>query len=709
MVLRLRTRALGAVRLLAGGALALVAAGALAQPPVGHALEVTLEPAAGRIAARDRVTLPAGAPARFALNAALDVRVEEPGAKLAPLDAPADTKHLRYYALTLPPGAHRATLRYEGRLNIGTAGSESSNVISDAGVFLDDTSGWYPLFGDRLVRPALTVHLPAGWDAVSQGKRGAETRTAGTVTVRWEERAPQQAIHLVAARFQRYAAPLPNGGEALVYLRTPDRKLADTYLAATRRYVEFYGRLLGPYPYAKFALVEHFRQTGLGMPSFTLLGSRVIRLPFIPETSYPHEILHNWWGNGVYVDPASGNWSEGLTTYLADYLKAEETGRGDAYRRDALARYAFYARGMHDFALAGFQARHDEVTQGVGYSKGLMLFHMLRRRLGDAYFLAGLRAFYARERFRRAGFDALRTAMEQASGQKLSGFFDQWVAGIGAPRLALENVSVRISDGHHHVRGTLRQTQRVGDYQLDVPLVLELADQPPFETTLFMSTRTLHFDIEVKGRPLRVAVDPRFDLIRRPAPEELPASLRDALDAERLTLVLPADAPAPLATAYRALAKSWQRHGVTVVRDDELTALPADGAVWLLGWDNRWRTAATQNADEMKFEDDGVTLAVARYARRAHSVALAWRHDGRSFAWLGADEPDSVARLARVLPRYHAMSYVVFGNDAATRPITGQWEVARSPLQAALTPESLGPLKQPARPALGAAGVAPGK
>ena len=31
------------------------------------------------------------------------------------------------------------------------------------------------------------------------------------------------------------------------------------------------------------------------MPSFTLLGSSIIRFPFILNSSFPHEILHNWW------------------------------------------------------------------------------------------------------------------------------------------------------------------------------------------------------------------------------------------------------------------------------------------------------------------------------------------------------------------------------------------------------------------------------
>ena len=52
----------------------------------------------------------------------------------------------------------------------------------------------------------------------------------------------------------------------------------------------------------------------------------MIRLPFIPYTSYRHEILHNWWGNGVYVDWEEGNWCEGLTSYGADHAAKEEQG-----------------------------------------------------------------------------------------------------------------------------------------------------------------------------------------------------------------------------------------------------------------------------------------------------------------------------------------------------------------------------------------------
>ena len=119
--------------------------------------------------------------------------------------------------------------------------------------------------------------------------------------MQWEEPAPQEEIYLIAARFNEYTKQA-GSITAMAFLRTPDKELADKYLDATERYIAMYEDLIGPYPYKKFALVENLWETGFGMPSFTLLGPKVIRLPFIINSSYPHEILHNWWGNSVFPD-----------------------------------------------------------------------------------------------------------------------------------------------------------------------------------------------------------------------------------------------------------------------------------------------------------------------------------------------------------------------------------------------------------------------
>jgi hypothetical protein len=147
-----------------------------------------------------------------------------------------------------------------------------------------------------------------------------------------------------------------------------------------QRHIGRYEALHGPYPFAKFAVVENFFPTGYGFPSFTLLGSRVLRLPFIPDTSLRHEVAHCWWGNGVFVDANGGNWCEGLTTYVADYLSKEEHSFEEArgYRLRTLEKYALLAAGAQDFPLSTFRSRYNPASQAVGYGKAMFVFHMMR-------------------------------------------------------------------------------------------------------------------------------------------------------------------------------------------------------------------------------------------------------------------------------------------------------------------------------------------
>jgi aminopeptidase N len=112
------------------------------------------------------------------------------------------------------------------------------------------------------------------------------------VRTKWYCPFPQQQILLIASKYviteDRHGEP-----DLMTFLYAPEPQIDHAYILATKRYLDLYGCLHGPYPYQKFALVENFRQTGLGMPSFTLLGDQVIRLPFIVSTSYGHEILYN--------------------------------------------------------------------------------------------------------------------------------------------------------------------------------------------------------------------------------------------------------------------------------------------------------------------------------------------------------------------------------------------------------------------------------
>ncbi|MFQ5655462.1 MAG: M1 family metallopeptidase [Planctomycetota bacterium] len=437
---------------------------------VNHDLQVRIDPGSHSLVVEDEVTLPPGLAAppegeegiSFLLHGALRVDaadaewlvelrpgtprlsrhgINEDGEREVPL-----REHLIRPATGAWPEKTSFRLRYRGSIHhpLATEGEEyarsfssTPGIISEEGVVLSGSSWWLPLFGEAaaggaLVRFRLAVDLPAGWDVVSQGERLSAEEVDGRRRVVWSSPEPMDEVYLIAARFTEYTRAA-GGAVAQAFLRTPDPNLAARYLEATVQYLDMYNRLIGPYPYKKFALVENFWETGYGMPSFTLLGPKIIRFPFILHSSYPHEILHNWWGNSVFVDYESGNWCEGLTAYLADHLIKEGQGRGVEYRRDTLKKYRSYVRGARDFPLAEFRSRHSSATEAVGYGKSLMLWHMLRMRLGEDSFARGLSRFYRRHRFQRASFGDIEAVFSEIAGTDLGPFFRQWVDRTGAP------------------------------------------------------------------------------------------------------------------------------------------------------------------------------------------------------------------------------------------------------------------------------------
>ena len=765
-----------------------LAATPVAASAIHHALKVSLDPAAGTLTAEDRMTIPGDAKeVRLLLHAGLSprlltpearLRIEKTGVRAVELGVDSDdlplsgSVPLDVLRLTLPKGSREVVLSWSGVIrhtleaqeeNYARGFSETAGTITPDGVYLSRGTGWFPAplpgtrkigggrtasgqaadLSDSLATFVLEVRVPTGWDAVSQGKRTVHEKTAEATRVVWDSAEPQDDIYLIAAKFTETARVIPGGAAgkspggpperdvtALAFLRDPDEPLANKYLDATGQYLEMYGRLLGPYPYEKFALVENFWETGYGMPSFTLLGSKVIRLPFILTSSYPHEILHNWWGNGVYVDSAAGNWCEGLTAYLADHLFAEQKGAGADYRRETLQKYADYVSTGKDFPLTGFRERSSAATEAVGYGKSLMFFHDLRRRMGDERFVKGLRLFYERNLFRRASFDDLRRAFQDSGREEdLTPLFAEATERTGAPVLRLAEASARRGEKEWTLSLDLRQEQSGQPFHLEVPIAITLLGrEQAWDIRIPLDARQVRSTIHLPARPLRVDVDPAFDLFRRLDRAEVPVALSRAFGAEQAVVVLPAKAPEPLLAAYRALAAEWEKGSaghIEVTLDAEISSLPADRTVWLFGWENQFLPQASwalhpygaSASSEAASFDEKTNLP-----RAGHSAAFATAHPAnpaQALAWLASDTPAALPGLGRKLPHYHKYSWLGFEGDEPTNRAKGQWPVVSSPLvvfpramdadgtaeSAASDPEAVERAALPAREAL--AGLVP--
>ena len=697
-----------------------------AEPPppttAHHAVTVSIDPSGHRLTVDDEIRFPSplSGPVELELHGNLEPSVEE--GELVSLGRVPDTGpiELERYRLSVPAGTTKLNLKYAGVIhhpltehgdNYGSTSEASMGLIGDQGVYLTGATGWLPALQDiDQISFEMDVVLPPGWSSLSQGERTKREQGPDAVHETWVEGSPQQQVYLIAGQFTEYRKE-GKTADAVVLLRTPDEELAKRYLDLTEPYLQMYAELLGPYPYSKFALVENFWETGYGMPSFTALGPRVIRMPFIPFTSYPHEILHNWWGNGVYVDYEAGNWSEGLTSYLADHLLAEQRGGGDEHRRGVLQRYADYVDENDDFALTEFRGRHDAVTQAVGYGKTLMVFHMLRLALGDDGFVAGLRKLYADHAFQRTDWAAVAAAFSSATDTDLDAFFEQWVSRPGAPALRLRDVTVSAGEGATHVRGLIEQTQSGEAFTLRVPVAVQLEGTEParwHEVDLRAKSQT--FELDLPGQPVHLAVDPSFDLFRRLHREETPPAISQAFGADQVLLVLPSAASSELRDAYRGLAESWrkgQESRVQIQADDALEQLPDDRAVWLFGWDNRFRPALAEAIDPASFTSkaNSVTVAGQTLRRKSETAVVVTRSPGNpehALAWVATDTVAAMPGLARKLPHYGKYGYLGFTGDEPKNTVKGQWPVTESPLSVPLG-DSGQPLVLPPREPLVAA------
>lgn len=693
------------MRFLPATLLLLIAATGYAQPIPHHRLKIVLHPEQHSLVAEDRITLPPDTPRTldFLLHGGLNPA--SPDAPIISVNAPSKDL-MQQYRVTLAPGHDSFTLTYGGEIfyppqqdaREARTFESTPGIIAMEGTVLSGDSGWYPRFGDGMLTFSLDIGIPRGWHAISQGKRNTAKRANTEATrVVWQESQPQTEIFLIAAPYTEYARN-ESGVESLVYLRKDDAELAQRYLDATARYLAMYQRLIGPYPYAKFALVENFWETGYGMPSFTLLGSQVIRLPFIVDSSYPHEILHNWWGNGVYVDYASGNWSEGLTAYLADHLLQEQKGNGAEYRRSTLQKYADFVSAGRDFPLAQFTSRHSAQSEAVGYGKAMMLFHMLRRQLGDDTFMRALQNFYLDYRFRSASFADLEQAFSKMSGKDLKPFFAQWVQQTGAPQLRLVSAQThydrtRSAAAGYELSIVVEQTQPGPAYAIDLPLAITLAGQDAAYTTVIeMKDKQAELRLQIAARPMRVDVDPEFDLFRRLDRAEIPAAFSQTFGAEKLLIVLPRKAPEAMRIQYSSIAEAWQKQPSreTVIKwDDEIERLPDAGAVWLFGWENNFRKAfmAALEKNPATMSDDGARFGTGEYQRSEHALALTAHIGQTPVAWLAAPDSLMLQVLARKLPHYAKYSYAAFSGPELTSLSRGVWPVTSSPLGIAVKQE----------------------
>jgi aminopeptidase N len=679
---------------------------------VVHDLSMTMDPGKHTLECADTMTLPESILDECCLVFFLGDKLSVESVTLAPAGKRLDMQAckgcaahenrpgFRCYCVGIPKDAPRpvaVTVTYRGEVFDPpkaeqtmrfVIGPTTGGTIQEEGVFLHGGTGFYPDLPGRMGIFNCVCKVPAGWQAVAQGRlEKQETSESGGV-FHWRGDIPSDSLTVVAGKYVVSEADA-DGVRVRTYFFESEKELAAEYLAAAVEYIRHYSKMLGPYPFGQFSIVENFFNTGYGMPSYTLLGKDVVRIVkrHITAGALGHEIVHCWWGNYVFINEEEGNWCEGLTTYCANYCWDEQMKGADwarDYRRNTMLRYSVIVKPESDYPVNKFLGKRTEEDNEIGYGKPSMIFHMVRRLIGDEKFFGALRAVVKSHGGKKAGWSDFRAAFEKASGKDLGEFFDKWLNCAGIPSVSLNG---RVSDDGSKAEIKVAQSGCDSFMPLFVDVKVSAGGVEEIHSNLPVTAhnRTLSIPLSgfasAKASEYKVAVDPDYHCMRKLSAEEIPPSLNVTLYSGKGIVVTPGNCGEDEKKAYGAIAaqvaqfRKWPVKKDGEVTDEDL----ASGSVMILGTPKEnsvCAKAAAKMPEGLKLGESAFKVREKDFSAAANGLLVSMRSPFKPgayvtiFAGLSA-EP--VKKAGRLLFHYGWDEFMVFENEKVVdRGLLGQ-------------------------------------
>lgn len=232
------------------------------------------------------------------------------------------------------------------------------------------------------------------------------------------------------------------------------------------------------YPYKKYAQTIGYEFNG-GMENISattqtdnmIIDART-ELDSDQDGLQAHELAHQWFGDYVTCRDWSEIWlNESFATYMEalwtlkskgkdEFLWAEVKGNQDQY-------LATWKRGQRRPIVTKNYADPDAVFDTYAYPAGGAVLHMLRKQLGDEEFFRALNHYLRTNANKPVETENLRIAFEEATGQSMDRFFNQWLYRMGHPDF---EVSDSWDQASKSLKLTVKQTQKI-DLMSDYPQV----------------------------------------------------------------------------------------------------------------------------------------------------------------------------------------------------------------------------------------------
>ncbi len=690
-----------------------------------HNLDVIISPGTKSLRVIDEVTLtsPAYMKFTFTLNKNIEIYRISSGDIAVPFEtAPYNGGEMgessimdNFQTVTahLPKGATGFTIRYGGEIYdpiepskaLGRVrGDFTSGIISDDGVYLSSSSGWYPDTEGAIATFHIKVSIPRDWYAVTQGDLLDRHVEGARRISEWGCDIPFDGCALVASEYQITTRNIA-GIDCSTYFYRDDPRLSAQFLDKLEEYIPAYVDLFGDLPYSRFDIVENFFSTGYGMPAYTLLGSMVLRMPFATrEGSLAHELVHNWWGNYVFPDWDTGNWCEGITYYSTNYYWNVLSGTAEEakdYRYTDMLKFTLQVPEEEEYPVREFRSKWTAVDGNIGYGKASAIFSMMHQMLGDEKFFGALRRLIETHGGKKATWDDFRKVFEDAAGRELDDIFKSWLDKDETLMLKLGNVTQEEVDGNYKV--TIEVVQEGEVIHCPISIVVQTA-KGEMKMSFEMTEKTHEVSFLSPGKALSVELDPDYYLFRRLHREEIIPCLSATMVSDSILVILPGsgddamlqvpERPGPMAPMkdksvqqlYEELAESIVEDDASVVvkYDYEVTDTDLERAsIFCFGAPEYNSQTAKLIGDgdyNVSFSGEGFSVDGTEYDQESNAALVNIRNpynDDYDVTFYFGNSPQAVFKASYMF-FYTMYSFVTYEDGNAVD--RGKWELTKGPL-----------------------------
>ncbi len=408
----------------------------------------------------------------------------------------------------------------------------------------EDARFWLPCVDSSTDRftSEMNITVPKRYQVISNGVlRDDKENADGTRTFHWvqEQTLVSYLLSVVVGEFDAYEQQW-DGIPVLAYVPKGRGADAERSFKKTPAMVEYFSKQIGVrYQWPKYAqtCMEDF-SGGMENTSATTLTTDTLHderahLDVLSDNLVAHELAHQWFGDLMTCKDWGETWlNESFATYFATLWTEHDLGWDEAVWARHLEEETYkaadqrYRRPIVSYTYNDPNAMFDAHS----YPKGGRVLHMLRFVLGDDLFWKSIRHYAEKHQFQTVEAADLRIAIEEATGQGLNWFFDEWLEHGGFPEF---NVSWRWDEAAKTARLTVKQTQKVDAVTplFEMPVEIELATR---NTTAIRRVNISHveetFQFVLDERPTRVCFDPRDWILKKLTFEKSKEELFDQLE-----------------------------------------------------------------------------------------------------------------------------------------------------------------------------------